>query len=64
MARKSSPVAVNVKEEDRWRVENDMRVLIDAEAIKADPKRLAKVQAMAREKVVEVAKIAGTADKA
>lgn len=57
MAKKSA-VAVNIKEEDRWRVESDMRTMIDAEAIKADPKRLAKVRAMAKSKLMEVAQIA------
>lgn len=44
--------------EKRWRTESDMRTLIDAEAIKNDSKRMANVQAMAKEKMLEVAKIA------
>ena len=45
-------------DEKRWRTESDMRTLIDAEAIKNDSKRMASVQAMAKEKMLEVAKIA------
>lgn len=45
-------------DENRWRTESDMRTLIDAEAIKKDGKRMASVQAMAKEKMLEVAKIA------
>ena len=47
---------------DDWRVESDLNTLIEAEKIKKDPKRLAKVQALAKSKVVEVAAIAAEKD--
>lgn len=59
MAKKAQ--AVMVKADEEWRVESDMRTLMEAETIKNDPKRYAKVQAMAKQKMMEVAKIA--ADK-
>src|SRR3546814_140682 len=60
MAKKQS-IDMPIKEEERWRVENDMRTLIDAQVIKNDPKRLAKAQTMAKQKMVEVAKVAAEA---
>lgn len=59
MAKKSS-INMPIKEEERWRVEGDMDTLVRAETIKADPKRLAKVQALAKQKMLEVAKVAAT----
>ncbi len=49
------------KEEDEWRVESDMRTLMEAEEIRRDPKRLAKATAKAKEKLVEIAAVAGDA---
>ncbi len=51
-----------LKDDEKWRVESDMRTLMEAEAIKNDPKRYAKVQAMAKQKMMEVAKIASDTD--
>lgn len=44
--------------QDDWQVENDLRTLMDAEKIKKDPKRMAKVRAMAKARLLEVAAIA------
>lgn len=43
---------------DDWRVESDLNTLIEAERIEKDPKRLAKVQALAKQKMLETATIA------
>lgn len=48
----------SVSMEDDWRAESDMRTLIEAEAIKRDPKRHEKAQAFAKKKVLEVAAVA------
>jgi hypothetical protein len=42
-----------------WQAEDDMRTLCRAEEIKADPKRLAKAQAKAKEKMAEMQKAMG-----
>jgi hypothetical protein len=47
-----------VKEDERWRVESDLSTLMEAEKIKADPKRFARAQALAKEKMMAVAKVA------
>lgn len=58
---KRSPTAV--AEEMDWRVDGDMRTLIEAEQIKKDPKRLKAAQAAAKKKMLEVAAVAsGDAD--
>lgn len=57
MPKKSMNVAM-VKEDERWRVESDLSTLMEAEKIKADPKRFAKAQALAKEKMMAVAKVA------
>lgn len=57
MAKKSNAIAVT-KHEDDWQVESDLRTMIDCERIEADPKRLAKVQALAKKRMMEVAAIA------
>lgn len=56
MATKSKPVAI--KEDEKWRVESDMRTLMEAEVIKKDAKRYAKARELAREKIVEIASVA------
>lgn len=58
MAKKSSANTIAIKSDEEWRVESDLRTLMEAEQIKADPKRLAKAQAMAKKKMMEVAKVA------
>lgn len=47
-----------ISEDNRWRVESDLSTLMEAEKIKADPKRLAAAQAMAKEKMMAAAKVA------
>jgi hypothetical protein len=62
MAKKSTPAIAITKHEDDWRGESDLRTLMEAEQIKKDPKRLAKAQALAKQKMMDVAKVA-SADK-
>lgn len=59
---KSNSIAA-LKPDEEWRVESDLRTLTEAEAIQKDPKRMAKVQALAKKRMLEVAAIAGGADK-
>lgn len=53
---KSNTIAI--QDENRWRAESDLSALMEAEKIKADPKRLAAAQAAAKEKMMAVAKVA------
>jgi len=46
------------KSEDDWMVQNDLRTMIECEAIEKDPKRLAKVQALAKKQLLDLAGIA------
>jgi len=46
------------KAEDDWQVESDLRTMQESEAIEKDPKRLAKVQALAKKKLIDLAAIA------
>ena len=57
MAKNSAAIAMR-KDEETWRVEDDLRTLQRAEEIEKDPKRMAKVKAMAKEKLMELASIA------
>lgn len=43
---------------DDWRVESDLSTMIEAEKIEKDPKRLAKVKALAKQRMLEVASVA------
>lgn len=43
---------------DDWRVESDLNTLIEAEKIEKDPKRMAKAQALAKQRMMEAAAIA------
>ena len=61
MATKSSK-AVPIKPDEEWQVEADLRCLLEAEKIEADPKRMAKVRALAQKKMMEVAKVASEED--
>lgn len=45
-------------EDKKWRAESDVRTLMEAEKIKADPKRLKAAQDMAKEKMMEAASVA------
>jgi hypothetical protein len=46
------------KPDEEWRAESDLHTLMEAEKIKADPKRMAKVRALAKKKMMEAAAIA------
>jgi hypothetical protein len=59
-ARTMNKIAMR-KEEEKWRAESDLRTLTEAEEIKRDPKRLAMAQACAKEKLIEMAAVAGAA---
>ncbi len=50
--------AAVINPDEEWRVESDLHTLMEAEKIKADPKRMAKVRALAQKKMMEVASIA------
>ena len=39
------------KQEEQWRIESDLEALIRAEEIRKDPKRLAKVRKLAKERM-------------
>lgn len=41
-----------------WQVEHDLDILIECEKIESDPKRLAKAQALAKRRMLEVAAVA------
>jgi hypothetical protein len=46
------------KGEDDWQAESDLRTCLECEKIEKDPKRMAKVRALAKSKLMEVAAIA------
>lgn len=46
---------------DDWRIESDLNTLLEAEKIEKDPKRMSKVRALARQKMLNVAAIAAEA---
>lgn len=58
MPKNSRPYTMTIKEDERWRVESDLSTLIEAAKIKGDAKRFSKAQALAKEKMMAVAKVA------
>jgi hypothetical protein len=44
-----------IKPDEEWRVEDDMRVLMQCREIEKDPKRMAKVRALAKKKLEGIA---------
>lgn len=50
--------AIAIKPDEEWRAEADLHTLMEAEKIEKDPKRMAKVRALAQKKMMEVASIA------
>lgn len=50
--------SLDVPSETDWRIENDLRTLLDAECIQKDPKRLAAAQQLAKTKLMPLAAIA------
>jgi hypothetical protein len=49
-----------VPSNDDWQAEDDLRTLMRAEEIKADPKRCDRARALAKKRMTEVAKVATT----
>lgn len=61
MAKKSRGL-VSIKPDEEWQVEEDMRTLMRAREIRNDPKRMARVKALATKLIAEVASLAGDCD--
>lgn len=57
MATKRSK-AIAIKPDEEWRCESDCHTLMEAEKIKADPKRYEKAKAYAKKKMMEAAAVA------
>lgn len=55
---KKKPATARISDDNRWRAESDLSTLMEAEKIKSDPKRIAAAQAVAKEKMMAVAKVA------
>ena len=53
--------SIGMKSEDDWMVEDAMRTLMRAKEIRNDKKLMAKVSAMAKEKLIELADVAAEA---
>lgn len=43
-----------LKEEDEWRAQDDLRTLLEARKIQKDAKRMAKVRALAKQKMADM----------
>lgn len=52
---KGSIKAVSIRPDEEWQVEDDMRTLMRCKEIESDPKRMAKVRALAKKKLEQVA---------
>lgn len=52
--RTSKGKAVAMKEEDEWRAQDDLRTLLEAKKIQKDAKRMAKVRALAKQKMADM----------
>lgn len=59
---KGSVIAARAEEDD-WQTESDLRTMMDAEKIEKDPKRLAKVKALAQKKMMQLAGMASESGK-
>lgn len=55
---KRTTLGIMSSSEDDWAAQRDLDALIDAEKIEGDPKRLARARALAKKKMMEVAKVA------
>ncbi len=53
--------SIGMKSEDDWMVEDAMRTLLRAKEIRNDKKLMAKVSALAKEKLMELADVAAEA---
>jgi hypothetical protein len=62
MGKKSSNSLVSMSDDESWKAERDLETLMEAERISADPKRLAKARALAKQKMLAVAKVASDTD--
>lgn len=49
----------SVAPDEQWRVESDLRTLMEAEAIERDPKRYKAAKQLAQKKLLEIAAVAG-----
>lgn len=58
MAKSKGGNAIAISDDERWKCERDLEYLIEAEKIKNDSKRLAKAQALAKEKMMAAAQVA------
>lgn len=54
--------AVADPSENDWRTESDLSTLLEAKKIEADKKRMDKVRALAKQKMLDVASVAGDKD--
>jgi len=54
--------AVSDPFENDWRTESDLSTLLEAKKIEADPKRMNKVRALAKQKMLDVASVAADED--
>lgn len=57
-ARAPKPMSYAAQEK-KWRAESDLRTLQEAEAIERDPARFKAAQALAKQKLVELAAVVG-----
>lgn len=55
---KSKGVLASVPSNEQWQVERDLETMVECERIEKDPKRLARVQALAKEKMMSMASVA------
>lgn len=49
--------AIGLSEDMKWRVEDDMRTLMQAREIQRDPKRMAAVRKLAQDKMADMKKL-------
>jgi hypothetical protein len=54
--------AVSDPSENDWRTESDLNTLLEAKKIEADKKRMDKVRALAKQKMLDVASVAADED--
>lgn len=56
--KRASANVIAMDSDAEWRADSDLRTLIEAEKIEADPKRYKAAQALAKKRMMEVAKVA------
>jgi hypothetical protein len=61
-SRKSYAIASSHSEDD-YQTESDLRMMIECEKIEKDPKRLKKVQELAKKRLMDLAGIASEGEK-